>query len=120
MFSMLDPIGRATARMGLALAATTLLLSVLVHFGADVVWLYQHTTMLDTAPIATAPQPGTSERLSLADPSGAEAWLPPAWSAPGRSVLLVAPMLVSTDRALPPLPLFRPPAFPSTPALARL
>jgi hypothetical protein len=120
MFRMLDPALGAPVRTGLALAATTLLLSVVVHFSADLAWLYRQATVPDTTPAAGAPLPGNSERLFLADPGSDEAWLPPAWSAPGRSALPVQRMLVPNDRALPPLPLLRPPAFPSTPVFAHL
>lgn len=100
----------AAWRLGPALAAVTLLLSVLVHFSADLTWL-RLAAMADRGAAATVPTADNSERTSLADPNGEQALLPLAWSVPGWSsiVLILAP--ISSDRALTRPPLLQPPAF---------
>jgi hypothetical protein len=109
MFSMLDHARRATFGLGLTLAAATLLLSVLVHFSADLAWLYLTSTPDAARSGAVAPV-GNAERTSLVDPSSDDALLPQPWSLPGWPLMAVlwAPILRYQARTHPPL--LQPPA----------
>jgi hypothetical protein len=120
MFSLPEPAKPATYRSGLALVAAILLLGMLVHFGADLTWLYRHAATQVTAQSLSGPLAGNSERLTLADPDGDVALLPRAASVPWRSTIAVRGMLVPSDRVLPPLPLFHPPALNSHTLFAHL
>jgi hypothetical protein len=120
MFSMRDHVQRATSGWGLALAAVTLLLSVLVHFSADLTWLSRHATAQVTAQSMSIPLSGSSERLSLGDPDDTVALVPRAASVPRPSTIAVRGMLAPNDRMRPPLPLFHPPALNSNTLLANL
>jgi hypothetical protein len=109
MFSTHDHPQRTTFGLGLALAAATLLLSVLVHFSADLAWLYLTATPETARSGASAPV-GNAERTSLVDPSNDDALLPQAWSLPGWPLMTVRWAPILSDRALTHPPLLQPPA----------
>jgi hypothetical protein len=93
---------------GLALAAATLLLSVLVHFGADLVWL--GLTALSSGGQSAAVLPvSNTERTSLADPNAEAALLPQVWAVPRWSSVARVLAPLPRDRALTRPPLVQPP-----------
>jgi hypothetical protein len=109
MFSMPDRAQRTIFRWQFAMAAVTLLLSVLVHFSADLTWL-SLTTSLDRGQSVAVPPAANADRTSLADPNGAEAILPQVWSIPGSSPIAMIWTPIPRDRAQTHPPLLQPPA----------
>jgi hypothetical protein len=109
MFSIADRGQRSIFALGLALAAAILLISVAVHFSADLAWLCL-TPWPTNDQTAAIPPAGDTKRTSFADPNGMEALLPQAWSMPGRSASAVTWAPIPRDRALTRPPLLQPPA----------
>ena len=109
MFSTPDRAQTAALCVGVAVAASTLLLSVLIHFSADLAWLCLTTTRAGGQSVAVLPG-GGAERAAQADPNGEEALLPRAWSVPGWPSTVVIWASLPQDRALTRPPLLQPPA----------